>query len=277
MGRKKAPLPRRPVAVPTVIANWKMQLSIREATRLAQAIRDGARSLPAPVQIVLCPTFPALPSVRDVLRGSGIALGAQDAFWDERGPFTGAVSPSTLAEAGCQYVILGHSERRRFAHEDDEAVSKKVSAALRRHLTPILCVGETLDDRRAGHQERIVTEQVVRALAFSPPPATGQRLCIAYEPVWAIGTGQAIEPEQALTMAKVIHQALVDLFAHPGSEIGTRPRNVKILYGGSVDAENVVQFISGTITHGVLVGTASLDERRFLTLLHAVARNAAAT
>lgn len=263
MNHRRRPLSGKP---PTVVANWKMQMTPREALRLARSLRTSVGRLSSAVRLIVCPSFPAIPGVVGVLEGSAIAVGAQDVFWADRGAFTGQVSMLELRELGCRTVIVGHSERRSIGRDDNDVVARKVAAVIRHRATPILCVGESLPERRDGQQDRIVGSQVQRALRACPPPMLRQRLCIAYEPLWAIGTGNAIEPQQAIDMAKVIRQALVDLYG-----MAVVRRSVDILYGGSVNEKNVVDYVDREMISGVLVGGASLRQREFLALIRAVA------
>lgn len=247
-----------------------MQLAPNASVALAAAVRAGVGRLPAPARIVVCPSFPALPQVAEALRGSPVALGAQDLSWAEQGTYTGDVSAEMLLELGCRYALIGHSERRKNHYEDNDMVSRKFAQAFRRGLTPILCVGETFAERQAKIHERIVIEQVLSALQYLPPPSLDRHVYIAYEPVWVIGTGQAIEPDEARVMAEVIFQSLVDLFPLPVVR-----RNLHLLYGGSVNDRNVVNFIDGELVQGVLVGSASLDAQEFLAIAQAITRHAA--
>lgn len=237
-----------------VIANWKMKLGLKESQALAAAIKK----IPArTVEVVVCPSFLSLVTVGEALKRSGLKLGAQDCFWEARGAYTGAVSPETLREAGCQFVIVGHSERRQYCQETDEMVHRKVKAALGAGLIPIVCVGETFEQRQEGHQDYVLIQQTTRALEGITFTDDDQ-LIVAYEPVWVIGTGQAISPDQALSAHQVIRQTLFDLF--PLSAVR---ENIRIVYGGSVDSDNVTDFVGLEHTDGVLVGAASLQPTAF--------------
>jgi triosephosphate isomerase len=221
-----------------VVGNWKMHAVGAE---LAAAVRGR---LPAPrCTVAVCPAFPYLREVGEALRGSAIALGAQDLHWEDEGAFTGAVSARMLRAAGCSYVIVGHSERRRLFGETDAAVARKVRAALAAGLRPILCVGETADERDAGYALRRVRDQV--AAAFAPG------CVVAYEPVWAIGSGRAASPEDAAAAAEAVRDVA-------GAEVA-------VLYGGSVTPENAAAFLR--VTDGALVGGASLDPDRFAAIV----------
>jgi triosephosphate isomerase len=223
-----------------VAGNWKMHPGGRA---LATAIRERVGSSRAAV--LLFPAFPYLREVAEAVAGSGIAVGGQDLYWEERGAFTGAVSAAMLREVGCSHVIVGHSERRRLFGDTDAAVAGKVRAALAAGLTPVLCVGETLAERDAGYAQRRIRSQV--EAAFRPG------CVVAYEPVWAIGTGRAASPEDAAAAAGTVREA-----AGP---------DVVVLYGGSVTAANCSAFFR--VTDGALVGGASLDAEGFAAIVRA--------
>lgn len=247
---------------PIIVANWKMQLTdddaIDVARRLAETVRHGE------LTVVLCPPFTALRAVAEGIRGSALALGAQDCAFAERGALTGEVSPADLVHLGCRYVILGHSERRHELGETDAMVARKVRAALGVGLTPILCVGETAVDRDAGRRDAVVRTQVRAALDGVALVGT-QELYVAYEPVWAIGTGRAASPADAAAVHALIHDALADALGASGTA------HVRILYGGSVDPANVKEFLAQPHTDGVLVGTAGQTAARLRNLIAAIA------
>ena len=243
---------------PIVIANWKMKLSSAESQKLAMAIKNKARG---EAEIVICPSFISLAEVGKVLAGSAVKLGAQDCFWESSGAFTGEVSAQQLKEVGCDYVILGHSERRQHLAETDEMVHKKVKIALSSGLAPIICVGETFQERQDGAKDYILIQQVTKALeGVEIKPE--QKVVVAYEPVWVIGSGQAIEPQEAMAAHQVIYQTLLDLFP-----LGLVGSNFRIIYGGSVDESNVASFTRLENTFGVLVGGASLKADDFLAII----------
>ncbi len=244
-----------------VLANWKMNLSLKQALVLGRRLTAKLDRQPlAGLEIGLCPSFPALAPVKAVL-SNDIALGAQDAFWETRGSFTSAVSPALLKEVGCRYVLLGHSERRACLGETDALVNRKLRAVIKAGLTPVLCVGETWEERRAGHQDLVLLRQVSAALR-GIKPATIKKLLIAYEPVWVIGTGQAIAPAQAVYASQVIRQQV-------GDSLGMRiaASKLRLLYGGSVSADNVTDFVGPDKLDGVLVGRQSLKLTDFYPLL----------
>lgn len=232
---------------PLIIANWKMQLTVPESIALAEAVRVHERGAGT---LVLCPSFLALSAVASVLVQTGIALGAQDCAWSDRGAYTGAVSPADLATLGCAYVLLGHSERRVHFGETDHMIGQKLRAALQANLQPIFCVGETEDEWRSGQRHAVLLRQletVLRGVAL----VGAQRMVIAYEPVWAIGTGQVAAPEDIMAAHAFIRDVL-------GEVLGATARDrVRIVYGGSVDAETVQACLQQPYVDGVLVGKAS--------------------
>ena len=252
----------------TIIANWKMNLDIRASVKLARDIRKRYENLSVTdaVELILCPSYDSLAVVYDVLSGSGIAVGAQDVFWQEKGAYTGEISAAMLLAAGASHVILGHSERRQYLHETDEIVNRKVRAALAASLTPIVCVGETLAERGEGVADLVLARQVIEGLKGIPLTTPQQQLIIAYEPVWVIGTGQAVEPSAAAHAAHVVRQALIDLL--PAETVD---RQTRIIYGGSADADNIEDFVSIAAIRGVLVGTASLKFDTFMNLVERTA------
>jgi triosephosphate isomerase len=250
--------------VPLVIGNWKMHGGARQARELAQLLRDGLKR-PRGVEVVVCPPFTALPGVAEALAGSAIGLGAQNCHWEDSGAFTGEVSPPMLAELGCRLVLLGHSERRHLFHETDDEINRKVAPALRHGLQPLLCVGETADERRQGLTFTVVEGQLRAGLAGLSLEDMG-RCVLAYEPVWAIGTGANATPAQAAE----VHGYLRGLLSQIGSK--DLAQTVRILYGGSVKPENVSAVTQEPDVDGVLVGGASLQAQSFI----AIARKSAA-
>lgn len=247
------------------MANWKMNLAVEESASLAGQLAKSARELTRAADVVLCPSFPALPRVLRQIAQTDIALGAQDVFWEDEGNFTGEVSVRQLRELHCAYVIVGHSERRRLLGETDEMIRKKTSAVIRNNVTPILCVGESNDERRSGRQELVVASQVKEALANIRPPFLAQRIVIAYEPMWAIASGEACDPAEAKRMGEVITYALLELYDSPLVR-----DNFRITYGGSVTADNIKEYVDFDPLEGVLVGGASLNAESFLGMARAV-------
>ena len=242
----------------TVIAgNWKMNQNPSEAIELARAIRDGFDAA-TNVEVVLCPPAISLIGVSEAVQGSAVRVGAQNMHYEDAGAFTGEISPLMLRGI-CDYVILGHSERRQLFGETDDLVNQKVKAAFRHSLRPILCVGETLEQRESD-QANAVIEAQVRAGLSEILDITG--LVLAYEPIWAIGTGQAATPEIASDiMGGAIQQTLQSMF-------GPAANDVPILYGGSVNPGNVASYMSQSPIHGALVGGASLQAEQFLEIVN---------
>ena len=238
---------------PLIAGNWKMNTGLAEAAALAAGIREAADAISG-VEILLCPPFISLAAVKDAVIGSPIKLGAQNMHHQPSGAFTGEIAP-TMLQGLCQYVILGHSERRQLFGEDDELINRKVQAAFQHGLRPILCVGETLDQREAGEAGAVVSQQLRAGLA-GILDITG--LVVAYEPVWAIGTGRAATPEVAAEMmGEIISGTLRSL--HPEAA-GETP----LLYGGSVNPDNIAGFAALDSVHGALVGGASLQADQFV-------------
>ena len=246
----------------TIIAgNWKMNMTAAEARGLVAAMLPGLKEVEG-VETVVCPPFVALEAVGGLLRGTGVALAAQDLHHEDAGAFTGEVSGPMLREL-CQFVIVGHSERRLVFGETDDVVGKKVLAARRAGLRPIVCVGERLEEREAGSAEAVVERQLRRALALTE---SSDGLVVAYEPVWAIGTGRAATPDDAQSMMAHVRRVLASLLGAVAAE------GVPLLYGGSVTADNVAGFVREDDVNGALVGGASLSADGFVQLV----RNAAA-
>ena len=243
--------------VPIVAGNWKMNTSVDEALKLAQDMVEALDSI-STVEVVLCPPFVSLEPVGRVIRGSSIRLGAQNMYYQEKGAFTGEISPMML-KGLCQYVILGHSERRQHFGETDKLVNLKLKAAFEAGLRPILCVGETLEQREAGEAGRIVTDQLKVGLAHLH---NIDQLVVAYEPVWAIGTGVAATPDTASEMmGGVILTTLKNLCGEQAA------MQVPLLYGGSVNPENAEGYLKQESVHGALVGGASLQADQFVEIV----------
>src|SRR5262245_14089549 len=250
--------------VPFVVGNWKMHGGPREARELAQSLGGGLKR-PRGVEIAVCPPFTAIAAVADVLAGSPVGLGAQNCHWEPQGAFTGEVSPPMLAELGCRLVLLGHSERRHVFRETDDEINRKVLAALRHGIQPLLCVGETAEERRQGLTFTVVEGQLRAGWAGLSLEDMG-RCSLAYEPVWAIGTGVNATPAQAAE----VHGYLRGLVSQIGSK--DLAQTMRILYGGSVKADNAAAIAEEPDVDGVLVGGASLQAQSFI----AIARKSAA-
>jgi triosephosphate isomerase len=245
--------------LPLIAANWKMHKTLAEARDLAREVRAGLTAAPG-AEVALAPPYTALAAVAPELAGSPIKLAGQDAFWQRQGAFTGAISPWMLKDVGCTYVIIGHSERRQHFGETNHLVNLKLQAALEAGLTPIFCVGETLAEREAGRTIAVVGVQLREGLE-SLTGLGGANLVIAYEPVWAIGTGRTATPDQAQEVHRFIRQEL-DRLQVPGEEI-------RILYGGSVTPDNAASLLAEADLDGALVGGASLQAASFLKIIAA--------
>ena len=246
-----------------VAGNWKMYTTADAARKLAADVATGASGLGS-VEVAVCPPFPWLTTVADTIKGSPVVLGGQDCATEKEGAFTGEVSPGMLLGAGCKYVILGHSERRHILGESDALTNDKVHAAIEEGLHVILCMGETLAERDRGLKERVFQRQVFSATSGLTDDQF-QRLVIAYEPVWAIGTGRTATPDQAQEAHAFIRQKLASMF---GDAIG---QSTKILYGGSVKPDNAADLMSQPDVDGALVGGASLKADSFLAIAKAAA------
>ena len=246
--------------VPMIAGNWKMNTTLSEAVELVSEMRqelDGIKG----VERVICPPFISLAAVGDLIKGSSIRLGAQNLYFEEKGAYTGEVSPLMLAEL-CEFVIIGHSERRQYFDETGEIVNKKIKVALKAGLKPILCIGERLEENEAGKTEEVVTEQLSSSLAGIDYPGG---FVIAYEPVWAIGTGKAATSEQANQIIGLIRRHMAELYGEIAAQ------DVRILYGGSVTAANAAEFMQQSEIDGALVGGASLKANEFLSIVRQTA------
>lgn len=234
-----------------------MYKTIKEAIELANGLKREFFKLDfAAVDVVLCPVFTALSEVAEVLTETDIGLGGQDVYWQDEGAFTGEVSSVMLKDAGCQYVIIGHSERRQFFAETNETVNKKIKAALKCGLTPIVCVGENLQERETNKTFKVIEDHINNGLA-DISASDILKLVIAYEPVWAIGTGKTATPDQAQEVHKFIRDLLKKNY---GQELAD---NVRIQYGGSVKPENITELMNKPDVDGALVGGASLKVESF--------------
>lgn len=248
---------------PFVAGNWKMNKTGEEARTLVAEMLPGLQSVPT-IDRAICPPFPYLMSLSAMLAGTGIGLGAQNMFWEAAGAYTGEVAPAMVAEF-CQYVIIGHSERRAYFGETDETVNRKVKAALANHLTPIMCVGETLAENEASRTGEVVERQV-RGGFSGLDAAQARQIVIAYEPVWAIGTGRAATAEGAnAVLADIIRPTLKSLYDQALAQA------VVIQYGGSVTAKNAAELFAMPDIDGALVGGASLKPAEFSAIVKAAA------
>lgn len=237
--------------VPMIAGNWKMHMTAKEAADLAAAIRKGLDP-DLKHEVLLAPTFTALHAVHGALAGSKIFLSSQDVCWEEKGAFTGAVSPSQIKDAGCTHAIIGHSERRKIFLETDEVVNKKMKTAIKDGLVPVLCIGETLEERESQKTYKVLETQLVGAFA-GISAAEAARVVIAYEPVWAIGTGKTASGADAAAMAEAIRTALRESGWSAGAADAC-----PILYGGSVTSAAIGEFLAEPSIDGALVGGASL-------------------
>ncbi len=249
-----------PTRIPLVAGNWKMNLTVTEALALVEAMRPRLEAI-AGVEQVVCPPFVSLDALHRLLEASPILVGAQNVFWEEKGAFTGEVSPPMLAPL-CSYVIVGHSERRQFFGVTDEIVNRQVRAVIPYRLQPIVCVGESLAQYENGETEAVVERQIrggLHGLASCPG------LVVAYEPIWAIGTGRAATGDGANRVIGRIRQILGDIFGRAVAD------STRILYGGSVAGGNIGEFINQDEIDGALVGGASLRPDEFVAIVRAAA------
>ena len=242
--------------VPVIAGNWKMNTTLSEATELVRAVQAELNQIDN-IDKLICPPFISLATVGELIKGSSIKLGAQNVYFEEKGAYTGEISPLMLADL-CEFVIIGHSERRQYFNETGEIVNRKIVAALKVGLKPILCIGEKLAENEAGKTEEVVTEQLRSSLA-----GIGylNGLIIAYEPIWAIGTGKSATGKQANATIGLIRRNIAKLY---NKEIA---QDMRILYGGSVTAENIAEFVQQPEIDGALVGGASLKADQFLSIV----------
>ncbi len=243
-----------------IAGNWKMNKNVAEAIELATEIK--AKHDNVGVDVVLCTPFTDLYAVHQVIKDSSIALGAQDVFWEDKGAYTGQISADMLKSVGCEYVIIGHSERRQYFGETDETVNKKIKKSLEYNLTPIVCVGELLSEREAGETE-IVVERQIRGAFEGLSTSDASDIVIAYEPVWAIGTGKVATPGQAQQVHKFIRDLLAKLYDQGVADA------LRIQYGGSMKPENAAELLTQEDIDGGLIGGASLKADSFLGIVNA--------
>ncbi len=242
-----------------IAGNWKMYKTIGEAIELVNCLKREVCDI-SEIQIVICPPSICLDQISDIVRDTNIKLGAQNMFWKEEGAFTGEISPTMLKDLGCSHVILGHSERRQHFLETNELINKKVKAALQHELTPIVCVGERLEERKAEKTFDIIKDHVQNSLKDLTPEELN-KIIIAYEPVWAIGTGLTATPDQAQEIHRFIRTLLTDMSS---AEIA---QNITIQYGGSVKPDNTKDLLKETDIDGALVGGASLKADSFAAII----------
>ena len=242
-----------------IAGNWKMHNNIPESLDLVRKILYGVQNITV-LDILVCPPFTALKSVYDLIKGSNIKLVAQNVHWEMKGAFTGEISPLMLKDVGCEYVIIGHSERREYFKETDDIINKKIFAALKVGLKPIVCIGEKLEERESGVTEKVLEQQITEGLKGLSNEDM-ENITIAYEPVWAIGTGKTATPEIANTTQSFIRNKIKEIFNENIAE------KIRILYGGSVKADNAKALLEQEHIDGALVGGASLDAENFIKII----------
>ncbi|MCJ7653714.1 MAG: triose-phosphate isomerase [Dehalococcoidia bacterium] len=245
---------------PLISGNWKMNTKLEEAENLVRAMVAELDSIDK-VEKVLCPPFISLAAIKELIKGTSTKLGAQNMYFEDKGAYTGEISPIMLTDL-CDFVILGHSERRQYFAETDELINKKVKKALESGLKPILCVGESLEDNETGRTEQKITRQVNAGLAGISPTS---QLVIAYEPIWAIGTGKAATAKQANTTISLIRSIVANLWDKKTAQA------IRLLYGGSVTSSNIAEFIAEADVDGALVGGASLKADEFVSIVRQTA------
>lgn len=243
---------------PIIAGNWKMNNTMEEGLKLVEEIR--AHDLDKNVEAVLCVPFTDLKSVKEATRGTEIKVGAQNMHWEESGAYTGEISPTMLKELEVDYVILGHSERRQYFNESDETVNKKMKSALSHGIKPIICVGESLEEREASKEKQVVKNQIIRGFRDIDGKDI-ENIVIAYEPIWAIGTGKTASADDANDMISFIRETVGELY-------GDLKNIIRIQYGGSVKPENVSELMGKSDIDGALVGGASLKADDFVKLIN---------
>lgn len=241
---------------PLMAGNWKLNILPSQSEKLVKEIHASIQN--SKVEVLVCPVFPAIPKAIDAANKTSIKVGGQDLFWEESGAYTGQVSGPFLKDLGCEYVIIGHSERRQYFYETNQTVNQKVKAAFKASLIPIVCVGETLEQREANQTFQVIEQQIKEGLAG----LKNSNFVIAYEPVWAIGTGKTATPEQANEVHQFIRQQIEQLFS---VEVAQETR---ILYGGSVKPDNVKGLMAQSDIDGALVGGASLKVDQFSAIVN---------
>jgi triosephosphate isomerase len=248
--------------LPLIAGNWKMNTTVSEAAALASAIRAPLDAI-AGVHKAVCPPFISLATVAGILNGSSVEMGAQDLFYEEKGAYTGEISPLMLKDL-CRYCIIGHSERRQYFYDTEEVVNKKVKAALKADIVPILCVGERLEEKESGRANDVIGRQLDTALSGLPE---NTNIVIAYEPVWAIGTGRSATGEQANDTISFIRHKTAGILGNQTAA------DTRILYGGSVTPENIAAFAAQPEIDGALVGGASLKPEQFIEIVRRTAES----
>ncbi|MDR0890696.1 MAG: triose-phosphate isomerase [Endomicrobium sp.] len=244
-----------------IVGNWKMNKDIESAEQTIQTLKNNIGNINSNINIVICPSFTALYTVNNILKGSKIKLGAQNVFWANDGAFTGEISTSMLKNVGCSYVILGHSERREYLHETYQDINKKVIASLNASIIPIVCIGESLKEREEDLTFSIIKQQIETALENTQQLPRISSLVLAYEPLWAIGTGKTATPYQAQQVHAFIRELCEEKY---GLNIASQ---IQIIYGGSVKSDTITQLLKENDIDGGLIGGASLQVPSFLSLI----------
>jgi triosephosphate isomerase len=243
---------------PLMVGNWKMNKTVAEAVSVARVLKSSIADV-TNTEVLICPAFTALYAVNSEVRGSNISIGAQDIFWEPKGAFTGEISSTMIKDVGCSYVLIGHSERRQYFNETNETVNKKIKTALVAGLTPVICVGETLKEREQDITFKVIEKQIKEGLAGLIVQQAAV-IVIAYEPVWAIGTGKSATPDQAQEVHAFIRKVYSQMY-------GAASQRIRILYGGSVNSTNVFDIIKRLDIDGALVGGTSLEAESFAKLV----------
>ncbi len=248
---------------PLIIANWKMNpQTLAKAKWLFNSLKRGLKNNKK-VEVVICPPFVYLLNPKSQI--SNVKLGSQNCFWEKEGAYTGEISPDQLLNLGCQYVIVGHSERRRYFKETDEIINKKLKAVIKIKMSPILCIGETREQRNKGETEMVLKRQIELALkGVTSYKLQVSGFCIAYEPVWAIGTGKPCDVEETQKMGLLIRKIITKLYNSPTA------KRIRILYGGSINSKNAAGYIKEAHLQGLLVGGASLNAKELIRIVRAV-------
>ncbi|MEZ7892460.1 MAG: triose-phosphate isomerase [Candidatus Wallbacteria bacterium] len=250
--------------MPIFAANWKMYKTFAETAKFIDELKANFKSFdPKKVEAVICPPFTSLFKASEKLFGTKFELGAQNMNFEKEGAFTGEIAPAMLLEFGVKYVIIGHSERRAYYNETDETVNKKLKFAIANGLIPILCVGETLQEREAGHTQQKVANQIKADFA-GISEADAEKIVIAYEPIWAIGTGKNATKDDAVSVINTIRQEMAKTYSKPLSE------KIRIQYGGSVKPENIKEYMADETIDGALIGGAALDPAKFIKICESV-------
>ncbi len=244
-----------------IVANWKCNpTTLKEAEKLFNSLKKRLKSV-RKVEVVICPPFVYLSSFK--FQVSSFRLGAQDCFWEDKGPYTGEVSPQMLKDMGCRYVIVGHSERRQVFKETDEMVNEKIKKILKTKLRPIFCIGETEEEKKAGKTFQVLEREIKKGLDKVSKKDI-EKVIIAYEPIWAIGTEKACEENEVMTIALFIKKLMSRLYNKKVAD------NIRILYGGSVDSKNAPDYLRESKMQGLLVGGASLNSKEFIKIIRSL-------